>query len=51
MSVDDNMKSCIVVAQTIYNIILKAKDASIERQQYLNEVSAVVFSLESLPGR
>ena len=51
VSVYENIKSCIVVAQTIYSIIQKVKDASIERHQYLDEVRAVISSLESLPGR
>jgi len=51
LSVYENVKSCIAIAQSIYSILAKAKDAPRERQQYLDVVEAVIRSLESLPRR
>ena len=51
LSVYENVKSCIAIAQSIYSILAKAKDAPRERQQYLDVVDAVIRSLESLPRR
>lgn len=51
LSVYENVKSCIAIAQSIYSILAKAKDAPRERQQYLDIVDAVIRSLESLPRR
>ena len=49
VSAYDNVKSCIIIAKGIYDILKKVKDAPEERQQYLDEVIAVIHSLEFIP--
>ncbi|KAI9810139.1 MAG: hypothetical protein M1827_006665 [Pycnora praestabilis] len=51
LSAYENAKSCIEVAQQIYAILQKIKDAPKERQDWLDEVTVVLRSLDFLKTR
>ena len=51
VSAYENVRSCVKIAQNIYDVLKKAKDAPEERKQYLDEVVAVIRSIEFLPRR